>query len=450
MEEIQNTEKLDERARRIFIDYEREPVPDQFGKTWFEMGIVWVGIGMCLAALMIGGVVGNGLNLKLAAGAILLGTIVLTVVSSLCSVVGADTRLSTAMIGRFAFGDVGVYVAAFILALGCYGWFAVQLGLFGETAVTGVNLITGTKVSSNIFIVIGGILMMITAIYGYRGIAILSKIAVPALSVLLLVSLIRVLDDNPWSKLVTEPPPGDPMPFGVAASIIAGSFMVGAVIGPDITRYAKNRKHAVGASIFGFLIGFTIMLYLGSVLAHAVGEWDAVKIMVGLGWGLIAMVVLILAQWTTNDNNLYSAALNFSVMFRAWPKWKLTLIAGILGIIIGVLGIYGRFVGWLLILSATIPPIGGVYVADYFLFHRNMYTFENLSKMPKWRPLMFSAWAGGALVAFCTTHPPSGFGLFRLTGVSAVDAIVVAVLLQVILTSLFRKLKGKWPETLPM
>ena len=254
MEEKQKTERLDERARRIFIDYEREPVPGQLGRTWLEMGLVWIGIGMCLAALMLGGVVGNGLNLKLAVGAILLGSIVLTVVSALCSVVGADTRLSTAMIGRFAFGDVGVYVAAFILALGCYGWFAVQLGLFGETTVTGINLITETTVNPKIFIVMGGILMLITALYGYRGIAILSKIAVPALTIILLVSLMRILGDHPWSKLVVEPPPGDPMPFGVAASIIAGSFMVGAVIGPDITRYAKNRKHAIGASVFGFLI----------------------------------------------------------------------------------------------------------------------------------------------------------------------------------------------------
>ncbi len=450
MEERQETDRLDEGGRKIFVDYEREPVPDGLGRTWLEMGLVWVGIGMCLAALMLGGVVGNGLNLKLAAGAIVLGALVLTVINALCSVVGADTRLSTAMIGRFAFGDAGVYVVAFILALGCYGWFAVQLGLFGETAVAGINLITGTTISTKIFIVIGGLLMLATAIYGYRGIAILSKIAVPVLTILLLVSLIKILGNHPWSNLVAEPPPGKQMPFGVAASIIAGSFMVGAVIGPDITRYARNRKHAIGASIFGFLIGFTLMVYLGSILAHAVGEWDAVKMMIGLGWGLIAIFVLILAQWTTNDNNLYSAALNFSVMFRAWPKWKLTLIAGILGIIIAVLGIYGRFIGWLMVLSATIPPIGGVYVADYFLFHRKMYKFENLSKIPKWRPLMFAAWAGGSLTAFCTTQPPNGFGLFRLTTVSALDAIVVAIVLQAILTGLHRGIKGKWPEILPM
>jgi len=438
------------KTKEIFKDFEREPVPAELRKNWLEMGLVWVGIGMCLAALMLGGVVGFGLDLTSAAGAIILGSFVLTIINALCSIVGADTGLSTAMIGRFAFGDIGVYITAAILALGCYGWFAVQLGLFGETAVTGINLITGVVVSTQLLIVIGGILMIATAIYGYRGIALLSKIAVPLMVIILLASLIGILNERPWGTLVTEGPPGDPMPFGVAASIIAGSFMVGAVIGPDISRYAKDRKHAVGASVFGFLIGFSMMVYLGSILAHAVGEWDAVKIMIGLGWGLIAIIVLVLAQWTTNDNNLYSASLNLSVIFRTWPKWKLTLIAGALGIIIALSGIYGKFVQWLMILSATIPPIGGVYVTDYFLFHRDLYRFENLSRIPKWRPLMFIAWTGGSLVAFCTTPPPTGFGLFTLTTVSAVDAFIVAVVLQAILTGVYRKVRGEWPEIIPM
>ncbi len=152
----------------MFKDYEREPVPAELRKGWLEMGLVWVGIGMCLAALMLGGVIGFGLDLTSAAAAILLGSLVLTIINSLCSVVGADTGLSTAMIGRFAFGDIGVYVTAAILALGCYGWFAVQLGLFGETAAAGIKMITGANVSTQILIVIGGILMLATAIWLQR------------------------------------------------------------------------------------------------------------------------------------------------------------------------------------------------------------------------------------------------------------------------------------------
>jgi cytosine permease len=63
---------------------------------------------------------------------------------------------------------------------------------------------------------------------------------------------------------------------------------------------------------------------------------------------------------------------------------------------------------------------------------------------------MFVAWAAGALVAFCTTPPPNGFGLFTLTTVPAVDAFIVAVVVQAVLTAAYRKVRGEWPEVMPM
>jgi cytosine permease len=104
-------------------------------------------------------------------------------------------------------------------------------------------------------------------------------------------------------------------------------------------------------------------------------NWDAVKIMLGLGWGILGMLVLVLAQWTTNDNNLYSSALAFAVIFRRWPKWVLTLGAGVIGILLALGGIYGQFPNWLMFLGVIIPPIAGIYVADYFVVNRDFYNF---------------------------------------------------------------------------
>src|SRR5690606_13240215 len=135
---------------------------------------------------------------------------------------------------------------------------------------------------------------------------------------------------------------------------------------------------AVLAAILGFQVGFVIVVFIGSILAQATGQADLVQIMLALGWGVLAFLVLILAQWTTNDNNLYSAALAFSVVFRQLPRWQLTAVAGLLGTILAVTGIYGQFVPWLQVLSALVPPLGGVYVADYFLVQRDRYRFENI------------------------------------------------------------------------
>ena len=48
------------------------------------------------------------------------------------------------------------------------------------------------------------------------------------------------------------------------------------------------------------------------------------------------------------------------------------MINGVIGTIFA-LWLYNNFVGWLSFLSAAIPPIGGVLIADYFLIHRGQY-----------------------------------------------------------------------------
>ncbi len=431
---------MPENAKKdLFKDYEREPVPEHLRRGWFQMGMVWTGVGVCIAALMLGGILGAGLTLTQAIAASLGGAIVLGIISAICAAVGAHTHLSTPMISKFAFGEKGSYLVALVLALGCYGWFGVQTGLFGETAFVVVEKLTGASVNPKLLVLVGGLLMTSTAVFGYKAIARLSIMAIPLIGALMLASLFVVLRDHPFASLWAMGPVGEPMSLGFAISIVAGSFMVGAVITPDVSRYARTPRDAAIGAVMGFLVGFVIVLFFGSIFAKATGESDVVKIMLALGWGLAAMLVLVFAQWTTNDNNLYSAALGFSIVLTNLPKWQLTVIAGVLGTLLAIWGIYGRFIQWLVILSALVPPIGGVYATDYFCFNSKSYSFEKVSSVPAIRWESIIAWALGALMGFATTPKPGGFGLFTLTTVSAIDAFLAAVVAHLILVPLFTK-----------
>ena len=435
-------------------DYERAPVPEMRQKAWYNMGLVWGGVAACLACLMVGGIVGSMLTLGDAIIAIICGCLITTVIGSICSVVGGRLNLSTAMITRFAFGDLGVIIVALVLALGCYGWFAVQLGLFGETFKASWGIMTGVTpgaMSLIVAIIIGGLLMISTAVFGYRALAWLSYIVVVPIVLLMIASLVIVLGAHPWSELLAHAP-ATPAPMAVVISIIAGGFMVGAVITPDVSRYAKSTGHSVGGVVLGFLVFQVVLMYVGAILAHAVGEWDVVKIMLGLGWGLIAMLVLILAQWTTNDNNLYSAALAFSVVFRRWPKWVLTLGAGIIGIILALWGIYGQFPQWLMFIGVLIPPIAGIYIADYFITNREFYKYENLPQVAKARSLMLLSWAVASFIGFCTTPKGAvwgGLGWFNITTIPAIDTFLIGFVLALILGWAYKKAKGGFPQAIP-
>lgn len=167
------------------------------------------------------------------------------------------------------------------------------------------------------------------------------------------------------------------------------------------------------------------------------------------------MVVLVLAQWTTNDNNLYSAALAFSVIFRGARKWWLTAAAGVIGIILALpepVAIYGQFPQWLMFLGVLIPPIAGIYIADYYLVNRDFYKFENLPQVAKARWLMLASWVVASFIGFCTT--PAGavwgaLGWFEITTIPAIDTFLVGFVLALILGLVYKQVKGGWPEATP-
>jgi cytosine permease len=419
-----------EQLDKLFEDYGVEPVPENSRKDWLSMGLIWAGVGISLGLLMTGGALGNGLSFRQSIVASFIGGAVLAIVTALCGIIGAKTNLSTAMISRFTFGDKAVLLIALIQAFGSYGWFGVQLGLFGKTAATAWSIATGGGANVLIFIVLGGLCMILTATIGYRGLDFLSKLAVPLLLVLMGGSVWKVLQKNSLADIMALQGTGEPISLGLGISMVISSFIVGAVVAPDVSRYAKSPKDTIGASILAFAIVVPIIMLIGAVMAQAAGTWDLVDIMLKLGWGLIALLVLLLAQWTSNDNNLYCSALGFAVIFRNLKKWHLTVLSGILGIILALWGIYDRFIPWLLTLGVLIPPMGGVMTVDYYIFNSQYYQVSYLNKLPNIRMISAAAWIIGSVVSFITSNK-----ILSLTTVPALDGFLISAIIQYILIS---------------
>ncbi|PWW20265.1 NCS1 nucleoside transporter family [Cytobacillus oceanisediminis] len=423
-------------------DYEREPVPLDQRKGWGRLSLVWLGGIIALSATALGGALGSGLSLSEAIIASLIGCFLLAILSALCSVVGAKTGLSTSLVSMFALGRFGSYAVSIIIAIALFGWFGVQLDLFGTTLHNVIKDEFSLSVHPKILVVIGGVLMTSTAFIGYKAIEKLSIISVPLLGILLVASLIKVINERSLTEVLDTPIKGDPLTIGLSISLIIGSLATGAIIGPDISRYARSTKDAVISSFVGFFGGFSVVLIIAAILAKATAEVDIVAIMLGLGWGTSAMLILILAQWTTNDNNLYSSALGFSVVFKKVPKYILTITAGVIGTLMAVAGIYDSFIPFLVFLSALIPPIGGIYVGS-FLLNSNKFNYENLSNVANVNLIGIIIWLIASLVAFFTTPSPNGFGLLSLTGASGFDAFLVAFVLQLIASSIQKNKENK-------
>lgn len=112
-----------------------------------------------------------------------------------------------------------------------------------------------------------------------------------------------------------------------------------------------------------FFLGNSLMFIFGAAGAAAVGKSDISDVMIAQGLLIPAILVLGLNIWTTNDTALYASGLGFANITGLSSRF-LAMLNGALGTL-AALWLYNHFVGWLTFLSAAIPPIGGVIIADY-------------------------------------------------------------------------------------
>lgn len=410
-------------------DFEREPVPQHLRKHWLSMAFVWIAIGIDLSAMFLGAELGAGMNLSSSLTATFIGSLVLGLIGALCAYVGAKTGLSTAMISRFLFGNSGARIVSVILGISSLGWFGVQTGFFATNMQTALLDLWGINVSLGLMSFIGGVLMMSTAIWGYRSIEKLSVMSVPLLVIFIFISLFVAFHINGTSA-IWEPISGSPLPMGTAISLVIGIFMLGTVLSPDIARWARTPKHAIIAAFVGFFVGNSFMTVIAIFLSRVMDSSDLTGIFLTIGLGFPAIIVLTLAQWTTNTNNLYSASLGFSVVFSRIPKYIITIVAGLFATLLAVFGIYDNFLTFLTFITMLISPIGGIYTAEYLLINKAKFTFDGLDKNKNWVVRSLLVWAVSSFFAYMTTAAPDGLGLFQLTQVPALDGFIFAFIVQ--------------------
>ena len=174
-----------------------------------------------------------------------------------------------------------------------------------------------------------------------------------------------------------------------------GSFVSGGTATPNFARFAKDGKAGAITTVVAFFIGNSLMFFFGAVSSIFVGGNDIFEVMVRLNLFYLAVLVLGLNIWTTNDNALYTAGLGLANIFHQRKK-PMVLLSGIIGTVASV-WLYYNFCGWLNILNCTLPPVGTILVLAYFM---NKEDFE--TDQPKLKTVVWFAVAGvilGAIVA---------------------------------------------------
>src|SRR5699024_4087393 len=136
----------------------------------------------------------------------------------------------------------------------------------------------------------------------------IANITVPIFMALVGRAVISELSSHAISDMIAAAPAGEPISLVAGTTIVAGSFMVGAVICPDMSRFNRTIGDVVKQTILGFTLREYVIGMSGVLLAHALKTADITQIIISsVGW--VGVLIIVLGTFKINDWNLYSSGL---------------------------------------------------------------------------------------------------------------------------------------------
>jgi NCS1 family nucleobase:cation symporter-1 len=400
--------EADIQQSRLYND-DLAPVP-QSRRKWgmWSFAALWISMSACIPTYMLASsLIGGGMNWWEAVLTIFLGNLIVLVPMILNAHAGTKYGIPFPVYCRASFGTLGANIPALMRAFVACGWFGIQawiggnaiykiLGVFMPSLISGSPLpVLGITLAQFFcFLFFWGINMWVI----YRGIdtiRFLLNIKAPlliALGLLLLYWAYR--QAGGFGPILSQPSAfdaGQPKAgqfwifFFPALTGMIGFWATLSLNIPDFSRYAKTQRDQVIGQALGLPMTMALYSFIGVAVTSATAIiygstiWDPVDVLTRFknpAVLVIAMLALCIATLATNiAANVVSPANDFAHLA---PK-KISFRTG--GFITGFIGVLmmpwklvadpnGYIFVWLIAYSALLGPIGGILIADYFVWRQ--------------------------------------------------------------------------------
>ncbi|MGB3308283.1 MAG: cytosine permease [Nodosilinea sp.] len=409
-------------------DYPLTPVPAAARRSLLSLAPILAGFTLYSGTLFAGGLVGPSFQFwpNLVA-LIVVGNLILGLYAALLGYIAGETGLTTVLMARFSFGNVGSRWVDFILGFTQIGWYAWGSALMAQL----LNTLAGVPESWNwLIILFFTYAFCSTAYFGYKAMDWLSRVAVPAMVLLMGLSLTVASRDVGGFAGLQAASIADPLPLSAAITIIVGTFVSGGTQATNWSRFAKNGQAGFIATLIAFFLGNGFLIFSGAFCAKVYGEPDIVNVMAQQGLLVGGLVLFFLNMWTTQDNTIYAFSIAGSNMFRSSRRTLFVLGGATIALFMAWGGIYEGLVQYLILLGTFIPPIGGIIMADYWIYRRGQ--FPSLAEpQPAFNWAGVIAYVVASAIAYVTGQ--AGWGIVPINGV--VVALVLYIGLSRVLPS---------------
>ena len=384
------------RGRDVPLTLE-EPAPRVLG--WLDQVGLWGNLGVTILApvgaayVLLASPTGERLSFLAAGVAVLVGTLIGSLLIAAAAVPGAQTGAPSMVLMRGLFGRELSYLPTTINVVQLFGWTVFEIVVIASAA----QQLLPWHAHRWPYVIAAGVLTTAMTIRPLGVVSILRRYALVAVAIAatyLFIELLRQptpsLTEGSWSG------------FWLAADVTIAVAVSWAPLASDYTRHSRSARGAFAGVFVGYSFTQTVGYLLGlTALATVVRATDAnlqhdmfaAFLAVPVGW--LAFAILVLRELDESFADGYSAVVSLQ---NVWPRVDRRLFAvAVCGLATGgalALNI-NDYLDFLTLLASVLVPLVAVFLVDYFATRRRR-DWDVSADAPT-RAIMLLPWALGFL-----------------------------------------------------
>lgn len=382
-------------------DFVHEVVPATARQGFWRILFVWLGFVLVVGIMAVGG----GLASQMPRGelivAILVGNLVLGGMAAFSGYIGAETGVSFNVLMSYAFAGRSWRVASLFVPIVMIGWYAIESALFANYVGEVLHL---SELARRGVMFLSALGFAVSAYLGFQVLGLVSFVLVPLILGLGGFAILRIATDHSAAFNFGV----DHVNLATGTALVVSSWALAVLLClPDLTRFSRNPRIGAVVGFLGIFIGNCFNFFIGAAGAGLTRQADPALILASLGFVAFGLLFSFANIWSTNDNNLYSAALHVARIL-AWPRKRTVVLCTVVGACIAVFNParISFIFDTLIFMGSTGPALGGVVLGRHVIKNWMRCSVGD-SQMAAW-----VGWIGGSVIAFLVgpvAAIPAGF-----------------------------------------
>ena len=331
--------------------------------------VLWSSLGVGLLVFSAGSFL-SGARFYDAIVAIIVGSIVGSVLLALAGKIGSDHAVPALISIRPSFGVHGAYLPAVLNVMQLVGWTTFEIMIMSKAA----EMLVGKLIAYYIWVIIIGAFIVLLGLIGPLTVIRnwLGKFAVWISYASSIIIIVYLLTAGNFSKLLLSSTGGG-MSFFSALDIVIAMPISWMPLAADYNRFSKFSKDAFRGTFIGFTLT-NILFYFGGLMLGISDTVGIISAIQSIFFGFLLLVLL--ADEADNAfADVYSAAVSTQSIFRKIKQRYLIIGFTTLSVIFAMTISIANYETFILLVGAVFVPLFGVVLSDYYIVKRRKYTY---------------------------------------------------------------------------